>query len=224
MTVRHLLSGATLAAAATILGASSASAQTYTYTVTSPTVTQILATIGSTNVLVTGVTTASPITGTGFVGLTPFFNFNRNNNTSTGTATFASTTVTVQAFRDGVAATNTQSLTYTNDFVSNTGGLGSVTLSNFSANFGPASSFLFSFAAGGGFGTSSLTLSNFGFSNATGTAGAAQSADGLIGFQNVDINPPRVTAAPEPGSLVLAATGLMGAMGMVGIRRRRSAK
>ena len=32
------------------------------------------------------------------------------------------------------------------------------------------------------------------------------------------------TQAPEPGSLVLAATGLMGAMGMVGVRRRRSAK
>ncbi|MES2461391.1 MAG: PEP-CTERM sorting domain-containing protein [Armatimonadota bacterium] len=221
MTVRNLLGGATLAAAATMLAASGASAQEYTYSVNSPTVSQVMATIGSTNVITTGVATTAPLIGDGFVGLTPFFNYNRNNDTSAGSAA-GSTTLTVTAFRNGVAATNTQTLVYTNTFTSNTAGTGGVTLSGFSANFSTAS-FLFNFAAGGGFGASTVTLSNFGFSNATGVAGASNSTDGVVGFQNITVNPPRQTAAPEPGSLALAATGLMGAMGMV-IRRRRSAK
>jgi hypothetical protein len=221
MTVRHLLSGGILAVAATVLAASSASAQNYTYTVTSPTLNQTLATIGSTNVNVTGITASAPANTAGNVGLTPFFNFNRNNNTSAGTVN-AQTTLTVQAFRDGVAAATTNTLIFTNDFTSTTGGLGGLTLSNFSPNFA-STSFTFNFAAGGGFGASTLTLSNFSFSQATGSTGVGNSSDGLIGFTTVAITPPRVTAAPEPGSLALAATGLMGAMGMV-VRRRRSSK
>jgi hypothetical protein len=181
-----------------------------------------MATIGgTTNVVVTGVATTAPALGDGFVGLTPFFNYNRNNDTNAGSAV-GSTTLTVQAFRNGVAATNTQSLTYSNTYTSNTTGTGGVTLSAFSPEFF-TTQFVFQFAAGGGFGTSSLTLGNFGFSNATGIQGATNSTDGVVGFNFINVTPPRQTAAPEPGSLVLAATGLMGAMGMV-IRRRRSAK
>lgn len=59
------------------------------------------------------------------------------------------------------------------------------------------------------------------------TTGGGASVQSLSGV-SANTTGPLLTVvpnvAPEPGSLVLAATGLMGAMGMVGIRRRRSAK
>lgn len=223
MMVRKLLSGVTLVAAATVLMATSASAQNYTYSVISPSTGTVLANFGGgTTALVTSVATTAPALGDGFVGLTPFFNYNRNNDATGGTVDNAQTNLTVQAFRNGVAATNTQTLIYSNDLTSVTVGSGGVTLSDFSANFFSAQ-FVFNFAAGGGFGSSTLTLGNFGFSNSTGIQGTTGSTDGVVGFNSITVDPPRQTAAPEPGSLALAATGLMGAMGMV-IRRRRTAK
>jgi len=147
--------------------------------------------------------------------LTPFFNFNKTNNTAAGGWSSGPITLTVTAKKNNVAALNSQTLIFTASGQLLTTGSGATTVTSVSPNYNTAS-FVFNFGDG-----STLTLSQFGRSNATGFIGNVGSSDGIFGFNSSSEFVPNV--APEPGSMALVATGLMSTLGMVAVRRRKAA-
>lgn len=234
MMVRNMLGGTALSALLCLGAATAASAQyTVTTTVPPPPVT---ATGPGTAIFTGGTAPASNLVDTssdtnvlvplGSGVLTPFFNYNQTGGAggrgSNTTFSGATQLLTVIASKNGAAATNgAQSLTITINGSTTAGSAGPPpTNGNVTLSGSPAFSFsvpqlFFTFADG-----SSLTLSNFGASNATGVAFSGTGADGIFGFQAAVEVP---TAAPEPGSLALAATGMLGMIGMVSVRRFRRA-
>jgi len=212
------------AAAITLLAATNAAAQ-YTYTVVMPppgTGVPIFrtGTTPSTNLVATSATTDAPfVLGDGI--LTPWFNYNQAASTPiTSSFTGATQTLQVIASKNGIEASNgPQSLVITISGSTSATGNGAVTLTPGTVFFS-VPNFVFDFSDG-----STLTVDGFQGSNATGTAGNTNGADGVFGFSSVHDTPATIVVAPEPGSLslFLGPVAALGTMGMVAHRRRRTA-
>lgn len=233
MTVRHLLGGATLAAAATLLSASNVFAQTVSLpadnsTVVPPTVAS--STLLSGYTLVTGgeyTSSVTPVVG-GITG--NLVSAVYRNNTDNTLAFFYQLTIsgsTATSFNISSFGANTTSIAQSSDDPDGAGPLAAGTDSVsgvFRTTDGTTIQYNLSSALSGGaasysqfVATNALTYSTSGVAGILGSAGSFSQAKGAVAA------PLAPNVAPEPGSLALAATGMLSMLGMVSVRRRRAA-
>ena len=199
MTVRQLLSGAVLAAAATMLMASNAQAFSI----------NLQSAVGGVFTYQVNLASQEALTSGDFVSV---FDFGASSGATASIAGFTFTTPLTSPLANsgtgvGVATPPPP-------------GSDDAAVQNLQANYSGATitGTTFTFSA-----TTPLTgtRSDFAYGQSTDQSGTDA---GKIATSAPITVPNAAPVAPEPGSLALVATGLMGAMGMVGVRRRRSAK
>lgn len=235
MTVRHLLGGVAFAATSLLFVAGGASAQTPLAPGTFvPAPTDPVASLTAGSTLLSQLTSGFNITNPGTTPQTISGNLLSSVYRNTGgTLDFFYQITTNGASNSNIGAFSVTSFAGTTTSVAQTtadidaGGpfVAGAVASSFISRENTGEGLTFNFLSG--IGTNSSSYAQFVRTSATNFTTQGQAAvlgSGVSANLNSNViaaTPP--SQAPEPGSLALAATGLMGAMGMV-IRRRRSAK